>query len=121
MNFTQKIPEEPWRLRTLLELLVYIYQRRLSMIYPDITKRCHRADENRQYGEDYFVPSRKLSRALLLRAIIWRRRKSQGIARPMPSALHLDFFAAAKPLLLGTARGEVTLHLSLDKRKFWAI
>ncbi len=39
----------------------------------------------------------------------------------LPSALHLDFFAAAKPLLLGTARGEVTLHLSLDKRKFWAI
>jgi hypothetical protein len=60
-------------------------------------------------------------RALLLRAIIWRRRKTQGIARPVPSALHLDFFAAAKPLLLGTARGEVTLHLSLDKRKFWAI
>jgi hypothetical protein len=29
----------------------------------------------------------------------------------LPSALHLDFFAAAKPLLLGTARGEVTLHL----------
>jgi len=48
-------------------------------------------------------------RALLLRAIIWRRRKTQGIARPVPSALHLDFFAAAKPLLLGTARGEVTL------------
>jgi hypothetical protein len=60
-------------------------------------------------------------RALLLRAIIWRRRKTQGIARPVPSALHLDFFAAAKPLLLGTARGEVTLLLSLDKRKFWAI
>jgi len=39
----------------------------------------------------------------------------------LPSALHLDFFAAAKPLLLGTARGEVTLLLSLDKRKFWAI
>jgi len=60
-------------------------------------------------------------RALLLRAIIWRRGKNQGIARPVPSALHLDFFAAAKPLLLGTARGEVTLLLSLDKRKFWAI
>jgi len=60
-------------------------------------------------------------RALLLRAIIWRRRKTQGIARPVPSALHLDFFAAAKPLLLGTARGEVTLLLSLDKRKIWAI
>jgi hypothetical protein len=27
----------------------------------------------------------------------------------LPSALHLDFFAAAKPLLLGTARGKVTL------------
>jgi hypothetical protein len=49
------------------------------------------------------------SRALSLRAIIWRRQKRQGIARPVPSALHLDFFAAAKPLLLGTARGEVTL------------
>jgi hypothetical protein len=60
-------------------------------------------------------------RALLLRAIIWRRRKTQGIARPVPSALHLDFFAAAKPLLLGTARGEVTLLLSLDKREFCAI
>jgi hypothetical protein len=60
-------------------------------------------------------------RALLLRAIIWRRRKTQGIARPLPSALHLDFFAAAKPLLLGTARGEVTLLLSLDKREFCAI
>jgi len=60
----------------------------------------------------------EIRRALLLRAIIWRRRKTQGIARPVPSALHLDFFAAAKPLLLGTARGEVTLLLSLDKRKF---
>jgi hypothetical protein len=39
----------------------------------------------------------------------------------LPSALHLDFFAAAKPLLLGSARGELTLLLSLDKRKFWAI
>ena len=28
----------------------------------------------------------------------------------LPSALHLDFFAAAKTLLLGTARVEVTLH-----------
>jgi hypothetical protein len=63
----------------------------------------------------------KNRRALSLRAIIWRRRKTQGIARPVPSALHLDFFAAAKPLLLGTARGEVTLLLSLDKRKFCAI
>jgi hypothetical protein len=36
----------------------------------------------------------------------------------LPSALHLDFFAAAKPSRLGTARGEVTLLLSLDKRKF---
>jgi hypothetical protein len=60
-------------------------------------------------------------RALLLRAIIWRRGKKQRICRPVPAALHLDFFAAAKPLLLGTARGEVTLLLSLDKRKFWAI
>ena len=33
----------------------------------------------------------------------------------LPSALHLDFFAAAKPSRLGTARGEVTLLLSLDK------
>jgi hypothetical protein len=47
--------------------------------------------------------------------------KNSRYCSPMPSALHLDFFAAAKPLLLGTARGEVTLHLSLDKRKFWAI
>jgi hypothetical protein len=36
----------------------------------------------------------------------------------MPSALHLDFFAAAKPSRLGTARGKVTLLLSLDRRKF---
>jgi hypothetical protein len=35
-----------------------------------------------------------------------------------PPNLHLDFFAAAKPSRLGTARGEVTLLLSLDKRKF---
>jgi len=35
----------------------------------------------------------------------------------LPSALHLDFFAAAKPSLLGTARGKVTLLLSLDRRK----
>jgi len=55
--------------------------------------------------------------ALSLRAIIWRRRKTQGIARPVPSALHLDFFAAAKPSRLGTARGKVTLLLSLDKRE----
>jgi hypothetical protein len=60
----------------------------------------------------------KSSRALSLRAIIWRRRKTQGIARPVPSALHLDFFAAAKPSRLGTARGKVTLLLSLDRRKF---
>ncbi len=33
----------------------------------------------------------------------------------LPSALHLDLFAAAKPSRLGTARGEVTLLLSLDK------
>ena len=39
----------------------------------------------------------------------------------LPSALHLDFFAAAKPLLLGTARVEVTLILSLDKWKFRVI
>jgi len=57
-------------------------------------------------------------RALLLRAIIWRRRKTQGIARPVPSALHLDFFAAAKPLLLGTARGEVTLLFVTGQMKF---
>ncbi|HEY5233984.1 MAG TPA: hypothetical protein VIK35_10670 [Verrucomicrobiae bacterium] len=38
----------------------------------------------------------------------------------LPSALHLDFFAAAKPLLLRTARGEVTLLLSLDKQEFSA-
>jgi hypothetical protein len=31
----------------------------------------------------------------------------------VPSALHLDFFAAAKPSRLGTARGKVTLLLSL--------
>jgi len=36
----------------------------------------------------------------------------------VPSALHLDFFAAAKPSRLGTARGKVTLLLSLDRRKF---
>jgi hypothetical protein len=76
---------------------------------------------SRQTKEFHLVPNWKSSRALLLRAIIWRRRNRQGIARPMPSALHLDFFAAAKPLHLGTARGEVTLLLSLDKRKIWAI
>ncbi len=38
----------------------------------------------------------------------------------LPSALHLHIFPAAKPLLLGTARGEVTLLLSLDKQNFWA-
>jgi len=76
---------------------------------------------SRQTKEFHLVPNWKSSRALLLRAIIWRRRKRQGIARPVPSALHLDFFAAAKPLLLGTARGKVTLLLSLDKQKFWAI
>jgi hypothetical protein len=36
----------------------------------------------------------------------------------VPSALHLDFFAAAKPLLLGTARGEVTLLFVTGQMKF---
>jgi hypothetical protein len=63
----------------------------------------------------------KNRRALLLRAIIWRRRKRQGCIPLSSLNLHLDFFAAAKPSRLGTARGEVTLLLSLDKRKFWAI
>ena len=60
----------------------------------------------------------EIERALSLRAIIWQRRKTQGIARPVPSALHLDFFAAAKPLLLGTARGEVTLLFVTGQMKF---
>jgi hypothetical protein len=38
----------------------------------------------------------------------------------LPSALHLDFFAAAMPSLLGTARGKVTLFSPFDKRIFWA-
>jgi hypothetical protein len=78
-------------------------------------------DRPRTLGMEVNGVARKSSRALSLRAIIWRQRKTQGIARPVPSALHLDFFAAAKPLLLGTARGKVTLLLSLDKQKFWAI